>query len=392
MLVKSLIDTLEGGDFRRSYQAAIGLVGNHLGQQFKAMEKGTDCDSWRKFVNQFAREDLGLNNEELATAFSISQEFSSRLWFSYCPTLGGDYVHIFFAHIAGFLAKYGGLGKYSNQGFDFFFSKDSFHSFHLFFLKSLFRVELNHKFESLCLDRKTSNGGGMQKGQKKGDKLSAPLPLGSLSNRKSQSLLQVLLTVKVLRHALLLQKILADYVLGATPSPYFNLCSYKKKTFELIASESHRKACQASYDRLKIFRLDVINGPAEHVFKMEPRTIRLSCSLSCRLPRKALSLDFSVPSLTRHRRMRWRTRSIFGLPILISRRMMMRNKICSVFSPQKHKKKNCFFYFFFQFTTAYVAKNSSSENWTFVGASSSVRTTWVPIEAASRSSSSIKSS
>lgn len=108
----------------------------------------------------------------------------------------------------------------------------------------------------------------MQKGQKKGDKLSAPLPLGSLSNRKSQSLLQVLLTVKVLRHALLLQKILADYVLGATPSPYFNLCSYKKKTFELIASESHRKACQASYDRLnKIFRLNVINGPAEHVFK-----------------------------------------------------------------------------------------------------------------------------
>lgn len=179
---------------------AFKKIGDLLFHLFKAMEHGFDCEEWTKFTNQGVPGanimDQGMprrDSNDKKVTFSVTQDVCIRLWYCFQPSLGGDYVHFFFSHIAAYVAKYGGIGRYSNQS-----------------------VELNHKTTSRYQERKTRHGGGAIKGACGGQRveegadtqvMNLPEEREPLEMRQSKETLSVLLTTKVLKGIRLVHQI-----------------------------------------------------------------------------------------------------------------------------------------------------------------------------------------
>jgi hypothetical protein len=186
------------------------------------MERGFDCDEWKNYCsrvilgqpimnennNQISAEMLrDTSSEERQHMFVIAQDFISKLWMIVNPELGGDYVHIFFAHIYALMKKHGGLGQYANQS-----------------------VERNHSNENKVMTSKINHGA-----RPRGATGNAQIL--TVANRQTKQMLEVLLCIHVLRMIILLQQIALakpfSKIQKNLVKSYFSLCGWKMDSFPI---------------------------------------------------------------------------------------------------------------------------------------------------------------
>ena len=154
------------------------------------------------------------------------------MWHAVNPSLGGDYTHFLFSHIAAYVSFYGGLSSFANQS-----------------------VERNHRNSSKYQERKTRNGGGTWKGathykrrhrilgrrrecleQEHQSHSRRSNRVANVEEKQSKELLTVLLTTKVLRAVRLSQQIRLKRPFPSKVgflSPYYPLCGFSRKDFPI---------------------------------------------------------------------------------------------------------------------------------------------------------------